>query len=197
MGIAKTNDKFPPEQIKEKLGALSVAMAKSTAPENKLSLCSSRISTLIGILDYKCREWAEPGLLTLLYQTVAEMVRDMQAENMDPERYSPLLDETFHNLQKYLNDRTTYNIESKIKFVPAEGIELLKDYNLLLNCRARWKEAHDAYMKNKDSWGISNKALADLSDVLETIEMKYNLVVMPKNYSYNIGDLNLLKPEAT
>ena len=50
-------------------------------------------------------------------------------------------------------------------------------------------------MANKDAWSISNKMIADIGDKLESIELKYNLIVMPKSYSYDINDLNMFNKQ--
>ena len=189
--IAKTIDKFPPEQVKEKIGLMSVATARATEPANKISLCSSRISTLMGVLEYKCREWTQPGLTRTLYKTIEMMVADMKENESDVNIRNMLAE-----LEQYLSEMSNYNVENKIKYLPIEGLEILQDYNVVLECRARWKEASDIYMKNKDAWSVSNKMIADIGDKLEAIELKYNLIIMPKHYSYDINDLNMFnKPK--
>lgn len=188
--IAKTTDTFPPEQVKEKIGLMSVATARATEPANKISLCSSRISTLKGVLKYKCEKWVQPGLTTTLYKTLELMVADMAVSSTDENRYAMLKE-----LEQYLNDLSTYNIEHKIKFLPIESMEILQDYNAIVECRERWKEASDIYMKNNASWSVSNKMIADIGDILEAIELKYNLIVMPKHYSYDVNDLNMFNKQ--
>lgn len=188
--IVKTTDKFPPEQVKEKIGLMSVATARATEPATKISLCSSRISTLTGVLEYKCREWVQPGMSTILNKTIIMMVEDMKTSgNFD--NIQPMLQE----LETYLQELTAYNVEQKLKWVPTEGLELLQDYNVVMQCRERWKNASDIYMANKDAWSISNKMIADIGDKLESIELKYNLIVMPKSYSYDINDLNMFNKQ--
>jgi hypothetical protein len=184
--IAQTTDKFPPEQVKEKIGLMSVATARATEPANKISLCSSRISTLMGVLEHKCRMWVQPGLTTTIQKTISMMITSMAETGSHKDTEFLLIE-----LQKYMDDLTTHNIEKKIKYMPIEGLELLQDYNVVVECRARWKEASDMYMANKDAWSVSNKMIADIGDKLEAIELKYNLIIMPKNYSYDINDLNM------
>ena len=118
--IAKTIDKFPPEQVKEKIGLMSVATARATEPANKISLCSSRISTLMGVLEYKCREWTQPGLTRTLYKTIEMMVADMK-ENESDVNIRQMLAE----LEQYLSEMSNYNVENKIKYLPIEGLEIL------------------------------------------------------------------------
>jgi hypothetical protein len=87
-------------------------------------------------------------------------------------------------------------VEEKRKYFPTESIELLVDYNAILDCRERWKVASDTYMANKDAWSVSNKMIADINDVLADIELKYNLIIKPKNSSYSVDDMTLFtKPQ--
>jgi len=144
----------------------------------------------MGVLEYKCREWTQPGLTRTLYKTIEMMVADMK-ENESDMNIRQMLAE----LEQYLSEMSNYNVENKIKYLPIEGLEILQDYNVVLECRARWKEASDIYMKNKDAWSVSNKMIADIGDKLEAIELKYNLIIMPKHYSYDINDLNMFNKQ--
>jgi hypothetical protein len=190
--IAQNTDNFPPTQIKEMIGELSVATARSTEPANKISLTSSRISTIHGVLKYKCRQWLMPGLTTLLYTTIDLMIKDIIDENKQGKNVSGILED----LDKFMQDESTRCIEEKRKYFPTESIELLVDYNAILDCRERWKVAQDTYMTNKDAWSVSNKMIADINDVLADIELKYNLIIKPKNSSYSVDDMTLFnKPQ--
>jgi hypothetical protein len=188
--IAQHDSKFPPEQVKEMIGQLSVATARSTEPANKLSLTSSRISTLKGVIEYKCREWMMPGLKTLLYTTIQSMMEDMKEDDHEAALHSRL-----DYLIRFLGDVAAKNIQDKTKSLPDESLDLLTDYNNIVLCRERWKKAQDIYMHNNEAWSISNKMLADINDILTSIELKYNLIIMPKNYSYDIHDLNMLNKQ--
>lgn len=189
--ISQTTDNFPPTQIKEMIGELSVATARSTEPANKISLTSSRISTIHGVLKYKCRQWLMPGLTTLLYTTIDLMIKDMINEKSETRLKYILKD-----LDKFMQEESTRCIEEKRKYFPTESIELLVDYNAILDCRERWKVAQDTYMTNKDAWSVSNKMIADINDVLADIELKYNLIIKPKNSSYSVDDMTLFnKPQ--
>ena len=186
MSIAKTTDKFPPDQVKEGIGLLRIAMAKSTDPANKISLCDSRIRTLMGVMEHKCHDWVQPGLTTLLLKAIEMMLADMRRENPADEVAS-----TIDGLVQYVQEVEAKNVGEKSRFVVTEGLDILSDYNVVIECRQRWKEASDMYMANRESWSISNKMLADVGDKLEAMELKYNLIIMPKNYSYDINDLGM------
>lgn len=188
--ISKTTQSFPPEQIKEMIGQLSVSTARSTDPAIKLSLTSSRISTLLAVMDHKCKEWMQPGLKTLLYTTLLMMMEDLKVDDHEQALHTRL-----DYLIQFLSDVAAKNIEEKKKSLPDESLQLLIDYNNVLSCRDRWKIAQDIYMHNEASWSISNKMIADISDVLTKIELDYNLIIMPKNYSYDINDLNMFKKQ--
>jgi hypothetical protein len=189
--ISQTTDNFPPSQIKEMIGELSVATARSTEPANKISLTSSRISTIHGVLKYKCRQWLMPGLTTLLYTTIDLMIKDMMVDEKPGERVMIILED----LDAFMQEESTRCIEEKRKYFPTESIELLVDYNAILDCRERWKVAQDTYMKNKDAWSVSNKMIADINDVLADIELKYNLIIKPKNSSYSVDDMTLFNKQ--
>jgi hypothetical protein len=189
--IAQNGDNFPPTQIKEMIGELSVATARSTEPANKISLTSSRISTIHGVLKFKCRTWLMPGLTTLLYTTINLMVKDIMVNDKPSDSTRYILQE----LDQFLVEETERHILAKKKGYPAESIELLVDYNAVLDCRERWKVASDTYMANKDAWSISNKMIADINDVLADIELKYNLIIKPKNSSYSVDDMTLFNKQ--
>jgi len=189
--IVQGTDNFPPTQIKEMIGELSVATARSTEPANKISLTSSRISTIHGVLKYKCRQWLMPGLTTLLYTTIDLMIKDMMSEEKPGERVMIILED----LDVFMQEESTRCIEEKRKYFPTESIELLVDYNAVLDCRERWKVAQDTYMTNKDAWSVSNKMIADINDVLADIELKYNLIIKPKNNSYSVDDMTLFNKQ--
>lgn len=184
--ISQKSNQFPPTQIKESIGELRVSIARSTAPENKLALTRSRITTLLGILKHKSKEYLMPSLTTLLYDTLNQMIRDLMA---DPEGKEVL--PTLLKLEKYLDEETQRCVSEKSKYYPPESIELLRDYNTVLACRERWKEASKTYMQNHDAWEVSVKMIGDINDILEELELKYDLIVMPKHYTYDVHDLNL------
>jgi hypothetical protein len=193
--IAKTSDKFPPEQVKEMIGQLSVSTARSTAPEIKLALTNSRISALLGIMKHKCQEWVMPGISTMIRDAVIKML----TEDMLANEHEQAIRSRLEYLIAFVTEENKKELEAKSKFTPYESLALLTDYNRVIDCRDRWKEASDIYMKNKDSWSISNKMIADINDVLTQIELDYNLIIMPKNYSYDISDMSMFKkqPEET
>ena len=191
-GIAQGIDSFPPTQIKEMIGELSVATARSTEPANKISLTSSRISTIHGVMKYKCRMWLMPGLTTLLYNTINLMIKDIIANEKPSESTRRILVE----LDAWMQAETARMIEQKRVGFATESLELLVDYNAVLDCRERWKIASDTYMKNNQAWSISNKMIADINDVLADIELKYNLIIKPKNSAYSVDDMTLFnKPQ--
>lgn len=189
--IVQGTDNFPPTQIKEMIGELSVATARSTEPANKISLTSSRISTIHGVLKYKCRQWLMPGLTTLLYSTINLMIKDIMKDEKPGEGVLQILED----LDQFMQEECTRCIEEKRKYFPTESIELLVDYNAVLDCRERWKVAQDTYMTNKDAWSVSNKMIADINDVLADIELKYNLIIKPKNSSYSVDDMTLFNKQ--
>ena len=177
---------FPPDTIKEMLGELSIAIDRSTDPANKISLTSSRISKLLGIMKYKCKKELEPGIRGTLYTTIMLMLDDLKNDNRDVVLRERI--ETLYNQFYHLNVAA---IESKKKTLVIESLELLSDYNAMIQCRARWKIASDTYMHNNSAWAVSNKMLADMNDVMTDIEMRYNLVIKPKNMSYSVQDMGL------
>lgn len=192
--IAKTTDKFPPEQVKEMIGQLSVSTARSTDPAIKLALTNSRISVLLGIMKHKCQEWVMPGISTMVHEILVKML----TEDLLAEEHERAIRARIAYLIDFINTENTKAIETKSKYFPAESLTLLTDYNKVVECRERWKKASDTYMENHEAWAISNKMIADVNDILTQIELDYNLIIMPKNYSYDINDLSMFKkqPEA-
>ena len=177
---------FPPESVKELLGELTIAIDRSTDPANKISLTSSRISKLLGILKYKCKTDMQMGLRGELYNSIMLILIEMKKGKKDAEIIE-LIERTYTHFY-HLNVQA---MEKKMKFLTAESLELLADYNALLQCRERWKLANDTYMQNKDAWSVSNKMLADMNDIMTDIEMRYDLIIKPKNVGYNISDIGL------
>jgi hypothetical protein len=189
--IARSSDKFPPEQIKELIGQLSIAVAKSTDPANKLSLTSSRVSMVLGVMKIKCRDWVEPGLFTILYTTLQAMIQDMRSEHPEDS-----LTETLAYLDMAITSMVEKNAAGKTGYMTDEGLELIADYNAVVECRSRWKVANGVYMQNEAAWVKSNAMLADIHDKLTEMELKYNLIIVPKNYSFNVDDIGIFnKPK--
>jgi hypothetical protein len=193
--IAKTTDKFPPEQVKEMIGQLSISTARSTDPAIKLALTNSRISVLLGIMKHKCQDWVMPGISTMVREIIVKMLMD----DLIVEDHERAIKARIAYLIEFINKENTEAIEAKSKYFPSESLTLLVDYNKVVDCRDRWKVAAKTYMDNKDAWEISNAMIADINDILTQIELDYNLIIMPKNYSYDINDLTMFKkqPEAT
>ncbi|MDD2246331.1 MAG: hypothetical protein PHC39_04535 [Proteiniphilum sp.] len=184
--IAKTSDSFPPEQVKEVIGQLSVATARSTDPANKLSLTSSRISILLGVMEFKCKKFIIPGLSTLLYSTIEMMVNDLKSgATIETTR------NTLSTLESHIHQIVEERSSKKPLYMVDETLELLTDYNIVINCRARWKVANMRYMEGEMSYGKSNEILSDIHDALTSIELKYNLIIMPKHYSFDVNDLGI------
>jgi hypothetical protein len=189
--IAKTTDKFPPEQIKEMIGQLSVSTARSTDPAIKLSLTNSRISVLLGIMKHKCQDWVMPGISTMVHEILGKML----TEDLNAPDHEFAIKSRIAYLIDFINIENTKAIETKQKYFPSESLVLLTDYNKLVECRERWKIASDIYMTNKDAWATSNKMIADINDILTQVELDYNLIIMPKNYSYDVNDLSMFNKQ--
>ena len=132
-----------------------------------------------------------PGLTTLLYSTINLMIKDIMKDDKPGEGVLQILED----LDQFMQEECTLCIEEKRKYFPTESIELLVDYNAILDCRERWKVAQDTYMTNKDAWSVSNKMIADINDVLADIELKYNLIIKPKNSSYSVDDMTLFNKQ--
>ena len=189
--IANTTDKFPPEQIKEMIGQLSVSTARSTDPAIKLALTNSRISVLLGIMKHKCNDWVMPGISTMIHEILVKMLK----EDLMAQEHERAVKLRILYLIDFINAENTKALEAKQKQFPSESLVLLVDYNKLVECRERWKIASDTYMRDKDAWAISNKMIADINDILTQIELDYNLIIMPKNYSYDINDLSIFNKQ--
>jgi hypothetical protein len=180
------NDSFPPESIKELIGELVIAIDRSTDPANKISLTSSRISKLIGVLDHKCKRMIEPGLRGTLYKTLEMMLEDMSHDTTDIRRKQMIED-----LYNHFFHLSAEVVDKKKAALPHESLQLFQDYNIVLSCRKRWQRASDVYMQNHNAWSISNKILADINDALTIIEIRYNLMIKPKNLGYNVTEMGL------
>ena len=182
------NGKQPllPEQIKDLIGQLAVATAKSTAPENKLSLTSSRIAFDLAALQIKCREKIPPGLFQTLNDTLKQMISAMI---FDPDNAE--ISKILEDLETVINERAVNRPKSPNMI---EAMDLLTDYNLILECRERWKIANDTYMTNNNAWSKTNKMLADIHDVLARIELRYDLIVVPKNINWDINEFAFRRP---
>lgn len=189
--IAKTTDKFPPEQIKEMIGQLSVSTARSTDPAIKLALTNSRISILLGIMKHKCQDWVLPGISTMIHEILVKMLN----EDLLAQEHERAIKARIVYLINYINAENTKALESKQKYFPSESLVLLVDYNKVVECRERWKIASKTYMDNNTAWEISNSMIADINDILTQIELDYNLIIMPKNYSYDVNDLGMFNKQ--
>jgi hypothetical protein len=73
-----------PEQIKDLIGQLVVATAKSTDPANKISLTSSRISFDLAAMLLIYREKVPVGLLDTIQRNLNLMIEDMMYQDPRP-----------------------------------------------------------------------------------------------------------------
>lgn len=169
-----------PEQIKDLIGQLVVATAKSTDPANKISLTSSRISFDLAAMLLIYKEKVPQGLLDTIQRSLNLMIGDMMFDDPRPEVAAQLLE-----LKKIINDNIT---SSTTGVYLIDALDAQANYNLVLQCRARWKIANDKYMENTAAWYMSNKMLADIHDVLTSIELTYGLITVPKNVNWDVSD---------
>jgi len=176
---------YLPDNIKDLIGQLAIATAKSTDPANKISLTSSRISFDMAAMKMKCRNKVPSGLYETLYDTLLKMIAAMMYE--DGNANVALL---LRELEQVVNE----NSPTPSQFNTIEAMECLSDYNAVLDCRERWKSANDFYMKDHEAWSMSNKMLADIHDVLTRVEIRHDLIVVPKNVTWDISDFNFRKP---
>lgn len=186
-----------PTEIMDLIGQLVVATAKSTAPENKISLTSSRIAFDLAALQIKCREKVAPGLFDTLNITLQQMISaiifDYEEEGKDPAGKRPNKNQEVINSLNRLKEIVNENSPNGAKVTTIEMLELVSDYNMLLTCRTRWKEISDIYMQNPNAWATANKALGDLHDILTRIEIMYGLIKVPKNINWDIDNLSFRK----
>ena len=175
---------YLPDNIKDLIGQLAIATAKSTDPANKISLTSSRISFDMAAMKMKCRNKVPSGLYETLYDTLRKMIAAMIYEDSNA-NVAILLRE----LEQVVNE----NSPTPSQFNTIEAMECLSDYNAVLECRTRWAMANATYMKDHEAWGKSNAMLADIHDVLTRVEIRHDLIVVPKNISWDISDFNFRK----
>lgn len=176
------------DEIKDYIGQLSVAVAKSTEPANKISLTSSRISIVLAAMQEKCREKMPKGLFEILNLTLIQMLQGMKEDDM----YAMVTDR-IEELQKTLIEYM--NSHQSNKAYLKDALQVLTDFNQVVQCRDRWKMASRDYMSSAEAWARSNEMLADIHDVLSRIEIAYGLIAIPKNVSFDIDMANYTKPQ--
>lgn len=176
-----------PEQIKDLIGQIAVATAKSTAPDNKLSLTSSRISFDLGALYLISRARLPPGLFETLHTTLLQMIGSIKNDEKDDEIIKIL-----NNLEEIINNKAANGKKAPSMI---DSLELIRDYNTVVECRSRWMIANDTYITSPQAWSHSNKMLADIHDALTRIEVKYDLIIVPKNTNWDINEFMYRKPQ--
>lgn len=169
--------KSVPDTIKQSIGKLIVVNAGEVEPARKIHYASALITHIRSALFYianttDIREFSD--VMHVLMYNILKSEFDYDATVYAYERIEGL----YHNKPKTRYDAL-----------------LLSDIALVQQCRGNWRRANSLYFSNVDSWQYSNDMLADIMDTLVEVATRWNLVIIPKEMSFNISQMpNLTIP---
>jgi hypothetical protein len=163
--------KTVPDTIKQSIGKLIVVNAGETDPARKIHYASALITHIRSALFYianttEMREFSD--ILHVMIFNILKSEYDLQSTQYAMRRMEELFEE---------KPRTRYDVM------------LLNDIALVMQCRGNWRRANAMYFSNIDSWQYSNDMLADIQDTLVEVATRWNLVIIPKEMSFNISQI--------
>jgi hypothetical protein len=158
------------------IGKLYIAVTGSTDPAHYLGFFSSFISAVRGALIRKYESGVEhyediPGLLNTILKHI---VYQWTAQGL-PKEYQAEIDKRISEI---------FPTNAMLKY----GLELHRDILFCDDLRKRWIQANGIYIASPSSWAVSNAILAPaLDQILEIVE-RHDLMMIPKEASFNIDE---------
>jgi hypothetical protein len=176
--VDKTTKNIP-DTLKQSIGKLIVVNAGETDPARKIHYASSLITHIRSALfdlanNAENRSFTE--VLHVMLYNILKSEFDLKA-----------LQFAFNRIEKLFEDKPRVYYDAM----------LMNDIALLQSCRNNWRKANRDYFENQDAWMSSNEILADIQDTLVEIAVRWNLIIIPKEMSFNISQIpNLGIPQA-
>lgn len=158
------------------IGKLYIAVTGSTDPGHYLGFFSSFISAVRGALIRKYESGIEhyEDIPTLLNTILKHIVYQWTEQGL-PKEYQDEIDKRIGEI---------FPTNAMLKY----GLELHRDILFCDDLRKRWIQANGIYIASPSSWAISNAILAPaLDQILEIVE-RHDLMMIPKEASFNIDE---------
>jgi hypothetical protein len=158
------------------IGKLYIAVTGATDPGHYLGFFSSFISAVRGALIRKYESGIEhyEGIPTLLNTILKHIVYQWTQEGL-PKEYQAEIDKRISEI---------FPTNAMLKY----GLELYRDILFTDDLRKRWIQANKIYIAAPASWAVSNSLLAPaLDQILEIVE-RHDLMMIPKEASFNIDE---------
>ena len=166
--VDKATQKIP-DTHKQTIGKLIIVNAGETEPARKIHYTSELISHIRSALVQMKNTQEDREFDEVIKQLILNIIKakwDITKAKFLLQRIRELfVDER----------RTVYDAQ------------LMNDMYLIQQCRNSWKVANRAYFENSDAWQLSNDILADVHDILLEVALRWNLIIIPKEASFNIN----------
>jgi hypothetical protein len=185
------SDLIIPEQVKQTIGRLIVAVAATSEPATKLDLTSSLIGEIKSALKIIIRHWKIESLNKLMWNAIRAMAVSVAKHDDNGVQYKEAL-EAIQLMQNAFDPLLSKdkNGHPMTKESAAMALIVIQDWYVLVDCRNRWKSANAIYFSNHEAWRYSNDQLGDINDALFDIANKHNMIIIPKNSFFSIDEFN-------
>ena len=160
-----------PDTHKQTIGKLIIVNAGETEPARKIHYTSELISHIRSALVQMKNTQSEREFNDVAKELVLNIIKS----KWDITRAQFVLNRM----------RALFEDEKRTKY----DIQLYNDMALLQQCRNHWKLANKSYFSNPDAWQFSNEILADVHDILLEIALRWNLIIIPKEATFNINQM--------
>ena len=159
------------------IGSLFKAVTLSTDPAHTLGFCSSFINASRGSLVYKLEQIVPDGtILPSVFNSILKCLATKWMENGYIDMDS----------RQILNERIDkiFKMESMLRY----AIETYRDILFCDELHKRWKIANEIYLRDVNSWAISNEHISDINFQLMEIITRHDLMEFPKGESFNLDE---------
>lgn len=168
---ADPSTKNVPEQLKQSIGKLIVVNAGETEPARKIHYASSLITHIRSALIYIINSTDQREFSDMLHVMIYSIIKS-EFDLTNAQHIVNRIEALFQD-----KPRTRYDVM------------LMNDIALVQQCRNNWRGANKVYFENTDAWQKSNEMLADISDILVEVAVRWNLIIIPKDLPFNISQI--------
>jgi len=175
--LEKTKPIKPNYASRAAIGSLFKAVTLSTDPAHTLGFCSSFINASRSSLIYKLEQMVpDNAVLSSAFNAILKCLATKWTEN----GYIDL------DSRKILNERIdkVFKSESMLRY----AVETYRDIVFCDELHKRWKTANEIYLRDVNSWAVSNEYISDINFQLMEIITRHDLMEFPKGESFNLDE---------
>ena len=165
-----------PTQIKETIGLLVNGIAVVGDSHKRMAMTSSLISLMMAAL----RDYYTSNVPSDIEQTILESIIIMM--KLVDEKKRPDINWLVQEIRTYLYEHIKN--KEKIPFF----LQLLHDTMIIKQARKTWVKANSECLtpQNPNAWSMADDEMSEIHDELYEICIRYNLIIMPKQWQYNL-----------